>query len=146
MQSRPGVGGLEDEPAGIDVADGIQRELDRGDRREGAAAAAQSPEEIGLGLRVAAHQFALSGDRLDGQHAVGGQAVPAAVPPDAAPERVADHAGVGRRAVEASETLGAGGRDDIAPEHPGLGTRAATRRVDLQPGHVRRLDEQRALE
>ena len=48
--------------------------------------------------------------------------------------------------MEAGETLGAGGRDDVAPEDPGLGTRAATRRVDLEPGHVRRLDEQSALE
>jgi hypothetical protein len=43
----------EDEPAGVDLPDRVERELDRGDDTE-VAAAAQRPEEVGVVLVVGA--------------------------------------------------------------------------------------------
>ena len=79
----------------IRLCDREQLELDRGDDREAATAAAQRPEQIGLVLGVGVDELAVGGHELDRAHVVGGQAVLAAEKAHPAPERVADHADIG---------------------------------------------------
>ena len=86
---------------GVELAQRDQLELDRGDDAEVAAAAAQRPEQVGRsrgGRRARGVPSAVT--TSIGQHAVGGEAVAAAEPAEAAAERVADDADVGRRAGE----------------------------------------------
>jgi hypothetical protein len=90
-------------------------ELDRGDDAEVAAAPAQGPEEIGVVLRVGAHQLAVGGDELQRRDGVGLQAVLARQPAHAAAERVAGDADVRRRAVERGEAMGREPRRDALP-------------------------------
>jgi hypothetical protein len=88
----------------------VEGDLHRGDDAEVAAAAAQRPEQRGVVLGVDAAELAVGGDDLDRQDAVGGQAVLAREPADAATEAVADDADVGRRAGERREALLGRGR------------------------------------
>ena len=122
----------EEHDAGVDLADREQVELERGDDAEVAAAAAQRPEELGLVVAVDAAQLAVGGDELDRGDAVRRQAVLAAVPADAAAERVADDADVRRRAVQRRQAELGGARRRRRPSRARRGRgRAAARGVDL---------------
>jgi hypothetical protein len=100
---------------GVDAGQRDELELDRGDRGERAAAAAQRPEEVGLGAAVGADEAPVGGDDLDCQHALGGQAVAARQPADAAAERETDHADVGGGARQRCEADFGRGLDDLGP-------------------------------
>src|ERR1700722_2486286 len=69
---------------GVDLGDGKELELQCGHDAEGAPAAAHSPEQVRLVIVVGAHEAAVRQDEFDGEDAVGGQAVTAAEPADAA--------------------------------------------------------------
>ena len=73
------------------------------DGAEVAAAAAQRPEQLGVLVAGGADQLPVGGDELDGEEAVAGEAVAAAEPAEAAAERVADDADVGRGAGQRGE-------------------------------------------
>ena len=136
----------EEEDAGVDLRDRVERELHRRDDAEAAAAAADRPEELGLVVAVGADEASVGGHELDGRDAVRGQAVAAREPAEAAAERVADHADVRRGAGEAREAVLGRGEGDLLPQHAGLGARGLGLRVDLEPAHAARADENRVVE
>src|SRR5215217_3097945 len=72
----------------VDLGEREQLDLQRGDQPEVAAAAAQGPEQVRVVLVIDTAQPAVRGHELDGDDAVGREAVPAAVPADAAAEHV----------------------------------------------------------
>ena len=74
------IGGMQHEPAEHLRADRVQRELDRGDDAEVAAAAAQRPEQVGVLVGGGADELAARGHELDGEHVVGREAVLALEP------------------------------------------------------------------
>ena len=132
--------------AGVDLGQLEQVELDRRHGAEAAAAAAQRPEQVRVGVRVDAARLAVGGHELDRAHAVAGQALASREPADAAAERVADDAGVGRGAVQRRKAVLAGRGHDVAPERARLGPRAARLGIDLDAGHAGGLEQQRAVE
>ena len=105
----------EEQNAGVDLADRVQVELERGHDAEVAAAAAQRPEELGLVRGIDAAQLAVGGDELDRRDAVRGEAVLAAVPAEAAAERVADDADVRGGAVQRGDAEVGRARHDLLP-------------------------------
>ena len=83
---------VHDHPA-QDGADRVQLELERGDDPEVAAAAAQRPEQVGVLVGADPAHRAVSGDDLERDHVVAGQAVLAHQPADAPAERESGDAG-----------------------------------------------------
>ena len=73
----------------------------------------------------------VGGHDLHGADAVGGEAVLAGEPAQAAAEAVADDADVVRRAGQRGEPVLGGGADDVGPQRAGLGAGAAAVGVDL---------------
>ncbi len=136
----------EPEDARVDLGDRQEVELDRGDDAEGAAAAAERPEEVGLVLRVGADEVAVRGDELDRGHLVGADAVLAGEPREAAAERVADDADIRRGACERGEAVLGRRLDDLDPDHARLGARGARLGVDRDAAHARRPYEDRVRE
>ena len=136
----------EEEDARVDLGDRVEGELDRGDDAEAAAAAADGPEELGLVVAVGADEAPVGSHELDGGDAVRGQAVAAREPAEAAAEGVADDADVRRGAGEAREAVLGRGEGDLLPQHAGLGARGLGVRVDLEPAHAARADENRVVE
>jgi hypothetical protein len=136
----------EQQHAAVDLAHRDQLELDRDDRGEAPATAAQRPEELGVLVAAGAHEPAVGGDDLGGEQPVAGEAVAAAEPAQPAAERVADDADVGRGARERGQPgLGRGPRD-VHPLRAGLDARHAVRLVDLDAAHLMRLDEDGVVE
>ena len=120
------------QPAGVSSLDRVELELHRGHDAEAPAAAAQRPEQLGLVVGVGADVAAVGGDELDRGDAVGGEAVLAAEPADAAAERVADDADVRRGAGERGEAVGEAGAVTSAQIAPARDAGAAGLRVDLR--------------
>jgi hypothetical protein len=133
----------EEEDARVDLADRVERELERRDDAERAAAAAQSPEEVGVLLRIGANEPAARVHELDGRNAVRGEAVAPGQPADAAAEGVAHDADIGRRARERGETVLRGRVGDVAPQHARLDARPLRDGVDLDPAHSLGLEQHR---
>src|SRR5205085_3292652 len=94
-----------DDEAAEDLLHRIQIELEGGDDAEVAAAAADSPEQIGLILLVDPSQQTVGSHDLGGSKAARSRAVPARQPSDAAAERVAGHANRPGEAVERREPV-----------------------------------------
>ena len=90
---------------------------------------------------VGDHDAAVGGHDLHGDDAVGGEAVLAGQPAQAAAQAVADDADVVRRAGQRGEPVLGGGADDVGPQRAGLGAGAAAVGVDLDDAHAVRLDE-----
>ena len=135
-----------DEPAGERLGDGVERDLDRRDDAEAAAAAPERPEEVRVRLGVGPHDLAVGGDDLGGEHARRREAVLPGKPADAAAERVADDPDVLRRAVERGEAVLDGGVDDVDPDRPRRDGRHPGARVDLDAGHPGGVDQKGAVE
>ena len=110
---------------------------------ERAAAAAKRPEQVGLVRPVGADEVARRGDDLDRRHLVGADAVLAGEPGEAAAERVADDADVGRGAGERGEAVLGGRLDDLDPDHARLGARDPRVRVDRDAAHPLGLEQDR---
>ena len=111
----------EDQPAGVGALERVHAELERGDHAEVAAAAAQRPEQVGscsASARTTSPSIVTSSTR--GQR-VRGQAVQPGQPADAAAQRVAGDADVGRRAVEHGHAVRRGGIHDLLPHDPAAG-------------------------
>ena len=132
--------------AGVELGHGVEGDLHRGHDAEAAAAAAQRPEQVRVVVGVDAAQPPVGGHDLDRQHAVGGQAVLAAEPADAAAEAVADHADVGRGAGQRGEAVLGGGLGDLEPQRAGGDAGAARLGVDLDAAHARGAEQDRVLE
>ena len=69
-----GVAG-QHQQAAHELVDRVQAELEAGGDAEVAAAAADGPEQLGMGLGVDLEQAAVGGHHLGGQQVVDGQAV-----------------------------------------------------------------------
>ena len=136
----------EEERAGHDLGDRVEAELERGHDAEVAAATAHGPEQLGVVVGVDAAADAVGRDELDGEHRVGGEAVRAAEPADAAAEGVADHADVMRRSGERGEAVRRDRRDDVAPECAGLDAGDPQVGVDLHVAELGRAQQQRVGE
>ena len=132
-----------DEHPGDEGVDAVEGDLDRDDDAEAAAAAAQRPEEIGVLHGVGTDERAVGGDELDGEHALGREAVLAREPADAAAERVADDADVRRGAVQGGQAGGVGGAGDVLPPGARLDAGAACVDVDLDAAQVAHVDQER---
>ena len=148
----PGVenlsGALEGEEhrARVQVLDGVDVELDRGDDAKVPIAAAQRPEEIGLVLRVDPRRTSVRGHELDRGDAVRLQAVLAGEPAHAPAQRVAGDADVGGGAVQRGQPELGELRDDPLPFHPGPDPDAPGAGVDRDLLEVAHVDEKRVLE
>ena len=116
----------------------VERELERGHRAEAPAAAAQRPEQLGLALGGRRRRTRPSAVTTSiAEHAVGGEAVAAAEPAQAAAERVADHADVRRGARQRSEPELGRRLRDVHPQRARPHVGAAARRVDVDAAHAR---------
>ena len=131
----------EGEHPGVELVDRVELELDGGDDAEVAAPAAHGPEEVGLVVGVGDDDAPVGGDDLHGHHAVGGEAVLARQPAQAAAEAVADDADVMGGAGQRGEPVLGGGAGDVGPDRAGLGAGAAALGVDLDDAHAVRLDQ-----
>ena len=132
--------------AGVDLAERVEAELERRDDAEVPAAAAQRPEQLGVVLRVRAHQLSLGRHELDRRDAVGLQAVAAREPAHAAAERVAGDADVRAGAVQRDQPVRRGGVHDLLPQHAGTDAGDPVDGVDLHAADPARLDQDRAVE
>jgi len=121
----------------------VQQQLDGDDDAELLAAAAQRPEELGLGREVGPDQLAVRGHQLDRGEAVAREAVQPGEPAHAAVQRVGHHGRVAGLRGQRGEAVLGGGQRDVAPQRPGLDPRPPHRRVDLHPGHRRGADDER---
>ena len=131
---------------GVDLAHVVEAELHRGDDAEVPAAAAERPEEVGLLVGRGPDEAPVGGDELDRRHAVGRQAVLAAEPAQAAAERVADDAHVGRGARQRREADHGGLRGDLQPQRAGGDARDLRVRVDLHAAHALGAEEDHVVE
>ena len=146
-QHRLDVGEVPDQHAGVRRRDVEHRELEGGDDAEAAAAAAHGPEQLGVGASASARTRAAVGDdQLDRGEAVGGQAVLAGVPADAAAEGVAGDADVGGGAVQDGHAVGGRGVDRGLPDGAALDADDAAGRVGDRGVHLGRADEDDVVE
>ena len=109
---------------------GAARYSKRGGDAEVAAAAAQPPEQLRLGLGVDVHPLAVGGHEVDGEQVVDGQAVLAHEVPEPAAERQPADAGVADDPAGGGEPELLGGAVELAPEDAAGRARGARRRVD----------------
>ena len=136
-----------DHHPGDELVDRVERDLHRDDDAEAAAAAAQRPEQVGVLRPVGAHERAVGGDELDGEHALGREAVHAGQPADAAAERVADDADVRGRAVQRGEAvLGRPGTTTSSQSAPASTPGPAVLGVDLDAAHLAHVEQERPVE
>ena len=139
------VGGIlgrpEDRSGHHGRADGVQREPERGDDAEVAAAAAQRPEQVGVFVGGRPDDAALGGDHLGGQQVVDGEPVLAHEKADAATEREPGDAGVAHDAARGGQTVGLCLVVDVAPQRTALHQRRAADRVDPDGPHRREVDD-----
>ncbi len=137
---------VEHHVAGVQRPDRVQVQLQGGHDAEGAASAADGPEQLGVGVRVGAHQLARAVDHVRGQHAVAGEAELAPQPAQAAAHGEAGHADVRRRAQQRRQPVLAGRGRDVSGQRPGLDARHAPVGVDLDARHPRGLDQDRVVQ
>ncbi len=134
------------EDAGVDLGERVEGQLEGGHDPEAASAAAQRPEEVGLGVAVDAQRTAVGGHELDGEDAVRAQAVLAPEEAQPSTERVADDPDVRRGAGERRQPVLRGRLDDVLPQRAGLDAGDSRLRVDQHALHALRLQEQRSLQ
>ena len=137
----------EEQHAGVDLAHRVEPELERGDDAEVAAAAAQRPEQLGLVLASARTRSPSAVTSSIAVTLLAGRPWLARQPADAAAERVADDADVGRGAVERREPVPRTPRRRRPPTRAGADAGApAPRRRSRRRACAEVLDQDRALE
>ena len=123
-----------------------QRELHRGHDAEVPAAAAQRPEQVGVDVGGRADELRVRRDQLDRGHGVGGEPVAAGEPAQAAAERVADDADVGRGAREREQPVRGRRLGDLEPQRAGLDAGGPRLDVDLDAAHPLGGEQDRPLQ
>ena len=144
-----GVGaelGREQQRPGVDIGHLDQLEVQRGDDRVGAAAAAQGPEQLRVVVGVDGPLLAVRGHQLERPNLVAGPAVTPPEPAQAAAEGVAGDADVRRGAGQKAEPVLLRGGAQVHRQDPGADPGGAPLRVDLDPAQALGLDHDRALE
>ena len=136
---------VEEDAATVEGGEPYQGGPVGGDDAEVALAAAQRPEQLGMTIGVDRAQSAVGGDHIDAQHAVRGQAEPAAQDAEATAESEPGGSGRSGRALDGREAVASGGRGDIA--HPGPGSDGSGRvaRIDGDPRQAAGVDQQGAI-
>ena len=123
----------------------MQAVLERRGDAEVAAAAAQRPEEVGIGVGGHVDDAAVGGHELDAEHVVGREPVLRHQPAEAAAERQARDAGRGDRAARDGEPVRCRLAVQLAPEHAALRAHRARSRIDPDALHRRQVDHQRVV-
>jgi hypothetical protein len=111
-----------------------------------ARAAAQRPEQLRVVLGVDVQLLAVAGDDVEGQDRVAAHAEGARQPADAAAERVADQADVGRRPRQRGEAQLGGRYRQVGAERAGLHPGGAALEVDLDPAHEAHVEQDRLVD
>jgi hypothetical protein len=132
--------------ARVHLCDREQLELERGHDPEVPAASPQRPEQIRVLVGVGAHLLAIGSYQLGRCDRVAGESVAAAQPADAAGDREADHADVGRGAAQRCEPVLAGGGPQVAAQDTRLHARPARGGIDVHPAHPLRLEQHHAVQ
>jgi hypothetical protein len=109
-------------------------------------ATAQRPEQLRVVLGVDVQLLAVAGDDVEGQDRVAAHAEGAREPADAAAERVADEAHVGRGARQRGEAKLGGRCRQVDAQRTGLDAGAATLEVDLDVAHQARAEQDRLVD
>jgi len=135
------VGRPEDRPGHHGRAEGMQRELERGDDAEVAAAASQRPEQVGVLVGGRPDDADLGGDHLGGEQVVDGEPVLAREEADAAAEGEPGDTGVAHDAAGGGQTVGLRLVVNIAPQRTTLHPGRATGGVDPHGPHRREVDD-----
>ena len=125
----------EEQRPGVQLADRVQRHLQRGHHADAAAAAADRPEQVRLVIGVGAAEAAVRGHDLGRGDAVGGQPVAAGQPAQPAAEGVAGHADVRGGARERGQAMLPGRDGHVLPQGAGFGAGGASGRVDAHAAH-----------
>ena len=141
QQFAPALGRVHHEAAEDLGPDRVQRELDRGDDAEVAAAAAQRPEQLGMLVGGRADLVAAGGDELDGEDVVAREAVLALEPAGAAAEREARHAGAGDAAADGREAVRLRGGVELGPRQAGARPHDAALRIDADRAQAADVDD-----
>ena len=121
VEHEPGVVPIPRQPAGVDLGDREQPELDRGDDAEIAQTAAQRPQQLGIVIVVDPTVGAVGEHELDGGHMVRLQAALARLPAEPTAERIADDADGRRGAMQGRKAVLGGRVDNGLPANAGLG-------------------------
>ena len=119
--------------------------LERGDDAEVPAAAADTPEEVGVLIRARGEELAVRRHQVDREEVVDRGAVLAHQPADAAAKGEAGDAGVGDDPAHRRQPVKLRLAVELAPEHAGLGPGGARRRVDPDALHRRKVDHEAAV-
>ena len=125
-----GVGEVVEHGAADDravLADVVAAERERGDDAEVPAAAAQRPEQVGVGVFAGGHEGAVGEHDVGGQQVVHGEAEAAGQVADAAAERQAGHAGGPDEAGRGGHAERHGRVVDVTPGAAGIGADGAVR-------------------
>ena len=112
---------------------------------EVAAAAAQRPEEVGVGRLGHVEHLAVGVDELDGQQVVGREAVLRHQPAEPAAEREPGDARRRDRAAGDGEPVLGRGAVELRPRETALGPHCAGLRVDLGALHLGEVDHHRVV-
>jgi len=128
-----------------DRAQRVQPQLEPGRDAEVAAAAADRPEQVGMGVGVHPQLLAVGGHHLGGQQVVDGEAVLA--DQEADPTAQGDPADPHRAGVAepGRQAMLAGGGGVVAGCQSGLGPGGACRDVDVQGPHVAEVEHDAAV-
>src|SRR4029453_15033032 len=128
-----------------DPVQGVEPELEPGGHPEVAPAAADGPEQVGVGLVVGGEQPAVGGDDLGREQAVDGQPVLAGQVADSATQGQAADADRGGVAEAGDQPVGLhcggvgpGGEAGLGPGGAGLG-------IDVDGGQLREVENDPAL-
>ena len=133
---------VEDRPREHRRPHAVQAVFERGDDAEVPAAAAHTPEQIGVDTLARGHELAVGRDEIDREQVVDGGAVLAHQPADAPAERQAGDAGVGDDPAHGRQPEKLRLAVELAPEHAGLRPRRPRLRVDSDALHRREVDYQ----
>ena len=128
-----------------DLLQGVQPVLEpRGDA-EVAAAAAECPEEVGIGLGCHAEHVSRRSHQLDGQQVVDGEAVHATQPAEPAAEREPGDAGRRNDPTGRGEPVEGGLSVQLTPRDSTLGAHGLRSGVDMNALHLSEVDHHAAV-
>ena len=127
------------------LADVVAAERERGDDAEVPAAAAQRPEQVGVGVFAGGDEGAVGEHDVGGQQVIHGEAEAAGQVADAAAESQAGHAGGPDEAGRGGHAEFHGRVVDVSPGAAGIGADGAAGRVDGRAAQQRQVDDQGAV-
>jgi hypothetical protein len=119
--------------------------LERRHHAEVAAAAAKSPEEVGVLVGAGTQELPVSGDHVGREQVVDGEPVPAHEPAQAPAEGETSDPGVRHDAARSGEAEGLGLTVDLAPKQSRLRARGPRDGIDPEALHRGQIDDDSAI-